>query len=96
METPRRRRKDREPASMSVIPSPHPVAEDISAPFTTSATEPPHDDIARRAYELYEQRGGEHGHDWEDWFQAERELRQPAAHQGLDTMWATESTYAAV
>lgn len=31
--------------------------------------------IARRAYELYEARGGEPGHDWEDWFQAESELR---------------------
>ena len=30
------------------------------------------DDIARRAYELFEQRGCEPGHDWEDWFQAER------------------------
>jgi hypothetical protein len=32
-------------------------------------------DIARRAYELYEQRGGEHGHDLGDWLQAEQELR---------------------
>ena len=32
-------------------------------------------DIARRAYELYEQRGGEDGHDVDDWLQAERELR---------------------
>src|SRR5258708_40269798 len=32
-------------------------------------------DIARRAYELYEQRGGEHGHDLGDWLQAEPELR---------------------
>jgi hypothetical protein len=33
------------------------------------------DDIARRAYELYEERGGEHGHDVDDWLRAERELR---------------------
>jgi hypothetical protein len=32
-------------------------------------------DVARRAYELYLARGGEHGHDFEDWLQAERELR---------------------
>jgi len=32
-------------------------------------------DVARRAYELYESRGGEHGHDLDDWLQAERELR---------------------
>lgn len=30
--------------------------------------------IRQRAYELYEQRGGEHGHDWDDWLQAEQEL----------------------
>jgi hypothetical protein len=32
-------------------------------------------DIARRAYELYEQRGGGHGNDVADWLQAESELR---------------------
>lgn len=31
-------------------------------------------DVARRADELYEQRGRVHGHDLDDWFQAEREL----------------------
>ena len=30
--------------------------------------------IARRAYELFLERGGEPGHDLEDWLQAEREL----------------------
>jgi hypothetical protein len=35
----------------------------------------PHDDqIARRAYERFEQRGREHGRDLEDWLEAEREL----------------------
>jgi len=34
------------------------------------------DVIRRRAYELYRQRGGQHGHDWDDWFRAEREFRQ--------------------
>ena len=32
-------------------------------------------DVARRAYDLYLARGGEHGHDLDDWLQAERELR---------------------
>ena len=36
--------------------------------------EPSGENIARRAYELYIQRGGEHGKDVEDWFRAEREL----------------------
>jgi hypothetical protein len=29
---------------------------------------------ARRAYERFQIRGGEHGRDQEDWFEAEREL----------------------
>jgi hypothetical protein len=33
-------------------------------------------DIARRAYELFLARGRGHGHDIEDWLQAEQELRQ--------------------
>ena len=32
------------------------------------------DDIAHRAYELFETRGWEPGHDLDDWLQAEREL----------------------
>jgi hypothetical protein len=31
-----------------------------------------------RAYQLYEQRGKEDGHDLEDWLRAEEELRQPS------------------
>jgi hypothetical protein len=31
--------------------------------------------VRSRAYELYEARGSEDGHDVEDWLQAERELR---------------------
>jgi hypothetical protein len=31
--------------------------------------------IELRAYELFDARGCEHGHDWEDWFQAESELQ---------------------
>jgi HSP20 family molecular chaperone IbpA len=35
--------------------------------------------IAGRAYELFEARGQEHGHDWEDWFKAESELLRPVS-----------------
>ena len=35
---------------------------------------PVEDDVARRAYELYQARGAEPGHDLEDWLQAEREV----------------------
>jgi hypothetical protein len=30
--------------------------------------------IARRAYELFQARGGEHGYHMADWFQAEKEI----------------------
>jgi DUF2934 family protein len=32
------------------------------------------DEIARRAYEIYVQRGGENGKDVEDWLRAEKEI----------------------
>jgi Protein of unknown function (DUF2934) len=37
--------------------------------------EPTHVQIANRAFEIYVSRGGEHGHDVGDWFEAERQLR---------------------
>ncbi len=36
-----------------------------------------YDAIARRAYDLFEIRGRQDGHDWEDWFQAEFEALNP-------------------
>ncbi|MCD6044289.1 MAG: hypothetical protein K0R40_3892 [Burkholderiales bacterium] len=33
------------------------------------------DDIAREAYQRYLKRGGGHGRDFDDWLEAERELR---------------------
>jgi hypothetical protein len=43
------------------------------------ATRPPSaDDIARRAYELFQARGGEPGHDLEHWLEAEHELSRTA------------------
>jgi Protein of unknown function (DUF2934) len=32
------------------------------------------DDVAKRAYELFQARGGEPGHELENWLEAEREL----------------------
>ena len=40
--------------------------------------DPIKDAIAQRAYELFLARGREHGHDLDDWLQAERELAQAA------------------
>ena len=38
---------------------------------------PTEEEIRNRAYELYLARGGEGGHEREDWEQAERELTNP-------------------
>jgi hypothetical protein len=65
MDAPRRRRRDREPLKAADAP--------LTAP---TAQEPTHADIAMRAYDLYQRRGGDHGHDWDDWFRAEGELRR--------------------
>src|SRR5687768_15158905 len=96
MTTPRRRRKDREAHNQiagtpATVPS---VTGDIPSGIESLAIEPIHDDIARRAYQLYEERGREHGRDQEDWYQAERELRQ-FLHDVVERIMAAEGTYAA-
>lgn len=40
------------------------------------AGEPTDEDIRARAYEMYLERGGQHGLDFDDWVRAERELRR--------------------
>jgi len=37
---------------------------------------PSREEIQRRAYEIHIDRGGPHGHDLDDWLQAERELME--------------------
>ena len=45
-----------------------------SSDVTLSMVSP--EEIARRAYELFVERGGEHGRDLDDWLRAEREFRR--------------------
>ena len=45
-----------------------------ASPVLQSADTPTLSDIAARAYSLFLERGSAHGHDWEDWLQAEKEL----------------------
>jgi hypothetical protein len=90
MPTPRRRRKDQEPlnqrvGTLATVPT---ATGDI--PSLLAPREPTHEDIARRAYQLHEEHGGEHGRDWDDWFQAERELRQSTLDDAADRIVATE------
>jgi hypothetical protein len=96
MSTPQRRRKDRAPLNqVAGAPATVPIATgDIPNRVENLAREPTHDDIARRAYQLYEERGAEQGRDWEDWFKAERELRQVAAPRLIDSIVTTGHAYA--
>jgi DUF2934 family protein len=41
-----------------------------------------HEDVARRAYELFLSRGAQHGSDIEDWLQAERQLSTNGSANG--------------
>ncbi len=41
----------------------------------TRASQPSCQDVSRRAFEIWERSGRPHGHDVENWLQAERELR---------------------
>lgn len=39
------------------------------------------DEVRRRAYELYEERGGQHGLHEDDWYRAEQEIRARKSNQ---------------
>lgn len=41
--------------------------------------------IAARAYEIFEARGGEPGHDHDDWLEAERQLQEDGVIPGGTT-----------
>lgn len=59
-----------------------PITQGVS--FETRKTTRPMDlseEIRRRAYELYEQRGGAPGHEHEDWISAEREVQARHSQQ---------------
>src|SRR5262245_46105652 len=52
-----------------------------------------HAQISQRAYEIFEARGRDHGHDLDDWLQAERELdgtQLPAERELNDVRLRTE------
>jgi hypothetical protein len=52
------------------------VESTIAVPIASGVTE---DDIARRAFDLYCDRGCEDGHDLDDWLNAERQLRDASS-----------------
>lgn len=49
--------------------------EAVTSESVSMSSEPSEEDIRLRAYHRYLERGGSHGADFEDWLEAERELR---------------------
>jgi hypothetical protein len=52
------------------------IANQPAKDAASAAGSPTHEQIAARAYGLYLERGRQHGHDMDDWLQAEYELLQ--------------------
>ena len=68
-----RSRRDRRPAHAE--PSEEQVMSEAAAIYPDTSDNPPTpDEIAAEAYEIYVARGGSHGSDQDDWFEAERRL----------------------
>ena len=57
--------------------SPTEAADDgpLGTRSVSMASEPSEEDIRNRAYQRFLERGGGHGMDFEDWLEAERELK---------------------
>jgi DUF2934 family protein len=55
------------------IPEPGDVADRA---YRSMGSEPSEQDIRMRAYQRYLERGGSHGRHFDDWVEAERELRE--------------------
>ena len=72
--TPSTRKRTTRKPNGSAVDGPNgaqPQAADVN---TVGITE---DDIRTRAYHRYLERGGSHGGDFDDWLEAERELKSP-------------------
>ena len=77
----------REPDTIAVQPGveapesndagiPSEAADDAPLESMSMSSEPSEEDIRMRAYHRYLERGGGHGMDFEDWLEAERELKK--------------------
>jgi len=60
------------PLDISATANDSSVGNGASAPVSTAVTS---EQIAEAAYQRYLRRGAEHGRDFDDWVEAERELR---------------------
>ena len=74
-----RKRATADPTSKRRERSPQPA----QPPQLTVNDEELYEWVARKAYELYEQRGEEHGHDLDDWLAAEHLVQEELLHGPL-------------
>lgn len=86
------------PQTTRVLEVPRTDAATRSGPAGSPA--PAHDDIARRAYDIYVKGGSQEGRCQQNWLQAERELRKHTvtagpAVQAVQAPPATQATQAA-
>ena len=54
-----------------------PAAERSTAGNSEPRPDPTHDEIAEAAYHRFLRRGAQHGGDFDDWLEAERDLKSP-------------------
>jgi hypothetical protein len=67
------------PVDVATVAGTEPIesaAERASLSAADDGDSPSTDEIAQAAYQRYLSRGGQHGADFDDWIEAERELRQ--------------------
>jgi hypothetical protein len=57
--------------------------ERVPTNVITSMSAPASDAIATRAYDLYQQRDREDGHDLEDWLEAERQVTEERRREAV-------------
>ncbi|CAN5818696.1 hypothetical protein BH24ACI4_BH24ACI4_13370 [soil metagenome] len=55
-----------------------------SLPADATPSEVNQEEVARRAHDRFRERGGQHGQDQADWFEAEREVRERAPRRLSD------------
>jgi len=69
--SPRKRTTTKKPnGDVAEVPKPNGQSQ-------ADAMDPTQDEIRVRAYQRYLERGGEHGADFDDWLEAEKDLKSP-------------------
>jgi Protein of unknown function (DUF2934) len=61
----------------------------VGSESRTAEAHPTREEIQLRAYQIYLERDGAHGHDVDDWLEAERELYEKYANTGRMAKAAT-------